>query len=301
MGLFRQVNSLIKSVAYTATSLVNAKMNNTKSKIKLASSLTILATNAVGLGATLLNKARKGLKKANNSKRNYSNNSYQEPSSKKSTPNYKDEPKGNQNDKNTTQYNGFFSNFNNKPKKSPSQDLEDYLLEQQELREKELKEENPSILETLDYKEKIDGMPQAFYEVKSDLMENYSEFLDKAIEYKFGKLEITLPKNKSKFEFELNTKGTIKGKDALEYYSPEERKKMVEKFHSTSGKDMILQQKILIGANGIYNERDENLLETSKNSSELLSRVSIDYGKNYIPFFNVLLTKQTKLSNEGFF
>ena len=148
------------------------------------------------------------------------------------------------------------------------------------------------------------NMPPAFYDVYIDLKTNWNDYISGAsnnpnIKYTGKSFEITLYPNASKLYWEEMLHGTINGKSVLDY-SPEERAKIMEKYDPSKTAEFQKQQLITISPHGLFNQDGVNYIEDCENDSEILSRMSVDYGKNYIPFFNHLLSSTNTLMRRGY-
>lgn len=299
MGLFRQINSTVRSAMFALNSVIKNKETQGRNSMKMVTSLTIFATSIIGLGSTLVNKARKKIKNSggSNNQKNYSNN--QNP--KRNKDNKEKKPKNN-NDKN------LFNNNSVSEGKSKSQikreELVELLTKQARENEKNLPPKETIYTPEFFAKKNEYNMPPAFYDVYIDLKTNWNDYISGAsnnpnIKYTGKSFEITLYPNASKLYWEEMLHGTINGKSVLDY-SPEERAKIMEKYDPSKTAEFQKQQLITISPHGLFNQDGVNYIEDCENDSEILSRMSVDYGKNYIPFFNHLLSSTNTLMRRGY-
>ncbi len=299
MGLFRQINSTVRSAMFALNSVIKNKETQGRNSMKMVTSLTIFATSIIGLGSTLVNKARKKIKNSggSNNQKNYSNN--QNPKRNKDN---KEKKSKNNNDKN------LFNNNSVSEGKSKSQikreELAELLTKQARENEKNLPPKETIYTPEFFAKKNEYNMPPAFYDVYIDLKTNWNDYISGAsnnpnIKYTGKSFEITLYPNASKLYWEEMLHGTINGKSVLDY-SPEERAKIMEKYDPSKTAEFQKQQLITISPHGLFNQDGVNYIEDCENDSEILSRMSVDYGKNYIPFFNHLLSSTNTLMRRGY-
>lgn len=299
MGLFRQINSTVRSAMFALNSVIKNKETQGRNSMKMVTSLTIFATSIIGLGSTLVNKARKKIKNSggSNNQKNYSNN--QNPKRNKDN---KEKKSKNNNDKN------LFNNNSASEGKSKSQikreELAELLTKQARENEKNLPPKETIYTPEFFAKKNEYNMPPAFYDVYIDLKTNWNDYISGAsnnpnIKYTGKSFEITLYPNASKLYWEEMLHGTINGKSVLDY-SPEERAKIMEKYDPSKTAEFQKQQLITISPHGLFNQDGVNYIEDCENDSEILSRMSVDYGKNYIPFFNHLLSSTNTLMRRGY-
>lgn len=299
MGLFRQINSTVRSAMFALNSVIKNKETQGRNSMKMVTSLTIFATSIIGLGSTLVNKARKKIKNSggSNNQKNYSNN--QNPKRNKDN---KEKKSKNNNDKK------LFNNNSVSEGKSKSQikreELAELLTKQARENEKNLPPKETIYTPEFFAKKNEYNMPPAFYDVYIDLKTNWNDYISGAsnnpnIKYTGKSFEITLYPNASKLYWEEMLHGTINGKSVLDY-SPEERAKIMEKYDPSKTAEFQKQQLITISPHGLFNQDGVNYIEDCENDSEILSRMSVDYGKNYIPFFNHLLSSTNTLMRRGY-
>lgn len=311
MGLFRVIGRSVGSILKTGTSLVNTtirgKQRQVTSTARLATQATVFATSVLGLGTSLIRKASRGLNKSNSKAHTKSSPNS---SSKGSKSNYQDEK---------------VKNVEKPPKKTRKEKKIERAKAKQRREKEKLEEVERNYQEVLarnsdEYIVSLDeerakerakytydnpmNIPTGFYEVITDLKENWGVQImnihTDGVFYNGRGVEITLFPNMSKLEWEKYLHGTLKGKHELEY-SPEEREALIRKHRLDRTKHIKKQQKIEIRPSGIYNEFGDNYFDICKNRSDILSRVSIDYGKNYLPLINHLFNCQETLERKGFF
>lgn len=281
MYLLRQINSVIKSGAYAVSSMAKGQIKTTQAKVKLASSLTIFATSVATLGFTLLGRITKKINKKQKKKSIYDN-----------TPDEHERPKKSKKQKPEKEEDVV-------PKKTKSE--RNYEKLQAELN-KNAKNLEPIVHDDfgIDYtKNHGYGMPKGFYNVKKHLEEHFDDYLVREITYSGGKLTIETYGNLSKVQWELMTKGTLKGKPTFEH-SKEEAALLREKHAYSRTSQDGKPKTIILGANGLYDWNGNNYFDL-EDESEMLSRMSVDYNKQFTPFFAELINMHYKLAKSGFF
>lgn len=294
MRLFRQINSTVRSAMFALNAVIKNKETQGRNSMKMMTSLTIFATSVIGLGATLVNKARKKIKSSGGkSSRGSGRSSYKQDKVK--------QPKENKSNNN---YSNPTYNSGGKSKSQIKREELAELLTQQAIEgEKNLPPRET--IYTPDFFEKKNeyDMPPAFYDVYVDLKDNWQDYIagisEPEIEYTGKSFEVTLFSNTSKLLWEEYMTGKINGKDALEY-SPDERAEIMKKYTLDKTLDFKKQKILTISPHGLFNEDGFNYIEECENDSEILSRMSVDYGKVYMPFFNHLLYLTRMLMRRGY-
>lgn len=297
MGLFRQINSTLKSAMFAINSVIKNKETQGRNSIKMMTSLTIFATSVVGLGASLVNKARRKI----NSSGGGSNKGYSGKTTNSSGGSNNKKPKST---KNTNPLRKPTYDSGGKSKSQIKREELAELLTQQAIDGQKNLPKSETISSPDFFKKKNEyDMPPAFYDVYIDLKNNWEDYIagisEPEIEYTGKSFEVTLFKNTSKIVWEEYVTGKINGKDALEY-SPDERAKIMSKYTLDKTIDFKKQNIITISPHGLFNEDGFNYMEECEDDSEILSRLSVDYGKIYMPFFNHLLYLTRMLMRRGY-
>lgn len=321
-GLFRQINNTIKSGAFAVNAVIKAKSRQGIYNIKAATSLAIFTTSALNLGASLLNKARKSVSGSGSSGRSYgsgnNNKNNNKKGNKKSSVDEnnkiiaKKEAEKEMEDRNKKKkptisqalYDKYYNEDGTKKSKyeRDKEALDKLLIKQQEERDRNAPPK-ADLFQKIKPREPNNqlGIPNGFYTVMEDMKKEYERYMIVSdVSYIQGRVYIPLYGTYSKAFEELSTSGTMFGKVDFEY-SPDERKMLNDKYGIKASKDVTKQTLIIVGANGIYNEKEENYFKLTKNKSELMSRLSVDYGKNNLPFLYALLEYRERLETEGFF
>lgn len=295
MGLFRQINSTVRSAMFALNAVIKNKETQGRYTMKMVTSLTIFATSIIGLGTTLVSKATKKIKNSvssNNTKNNAKNNS-----------NNQKLNRNNDNNFNNSNNNNYVSGGKSKAQ-IKREELAELLTKQARENEKNLPPKETIYTPEFFAKKNEYNMPPAFYDVYIDLKTNWNDYISGAsnnpnIKYTGKSFEITLYPNASKLYWEEMLHGTINGKSVLDY-SPEERAKIMEKYDPSKTAEFQKQQLLTISPHGLFNQDGFNYIKDCENDSEILSRMSVDYGKNYIPFFNHLLSSTNTLMRRGY-
>lgn len=299
MGLIKTITRSIGSVISTSAGFVNAtirgKQRQTLSTARMATQATVLATSLFRLGTALIRKATSSINKSS------SNSNRKEVSPIKNSNNDERPPKKTRREKQIERAKRKEEIQRAKVEKS-RQDFENviYSEDNDHLVPVGLTKEET---EKLRYDNPL-NIPTGFYMVLTDLEENWEDYIRECgrggVSYTGSGLEIKLHANFSKLEWEEYMHQTLKGKPTFAY-SPDEREALLKKHKLERTKLIRKQQTITIKPSGIYNENGDNYLKICDNHSEMLSRMSVDYGKNNVPFLNHLFNCAEILDEYGFF
>lgn len=293
MFLFRQINSFIRSGAFLGKEMAKGQAKTTRAKFQLITSLTIFATSAVALGTTLVSKATRGVKNSGSGRKKQPNK--QAPTHKESKvyeeSQYLGEPKESWFAKRKRE--------NQARKNDPRTKSEREFDELQQMFNEESHKKSPN-QEPIDFNDgKIEGIPEGFYHVREYLNKEWKTYMNGKAKYEGGYLIVPLFGNVSSVQWELMTKGTLKGKPTFMYES-EEKDKLLAKYDLDRTDQVPKPTYIKVGASGLYDDKGNNYMKLG-NEGQILTRLSVDYNKNYIPLFADLINQHYELKKNGFF
>lgn len=273
MGIFREFNRVIRSGAFALNSVIRNKERQGRASIRMWTSLTIFATNLVDFGSSVVRKATgkpsnksKKPKKEKKEKQERVDNRY----------------KYDENREKTLQE---FSKINKQEESTKTPDIYDKIYaDEDSTNVNYVSEEYQVVLENME-KMKI----YFNYRDSDGLKFNNSE----------NRYYINLYSNISKRNWGLFMNNEVDGKH-ISSYSPEEREKFLADFQQINTRDLIKKSDFSFDKFGIYDDKGLNYLQSEFTSpSDILSALSVDYGKNYVPLFVEVLNNISYLNNQN--